>query len=280
MQTTHRKRWAAVGAAFGAGVATIVVASLSAFAGSGVAAGTASPVNTSPPTVSGTPQEDKQLHGDRGNWDNNPNSYAYAWLRCDNDGGSCSTIGGANTQNYTLKSADVGNTVRFRVRATNNDGTTEATSEPTAVIQKASTTPPTTTAPPTPSNGCPPSGSNQVSQMSLPAKLIIDQFQSNPSTLDGGTQSFTLRVHVSSTCGGPVSGALVYGTPTPFNQFGETQTNTASDGWATLSFSRQANYPVNGKQQILAMFLRASKPGENVLVGITGYRLVNVNVNL
>jgi hypothetical protein len=39
----------------------------------------------------------------------------------------------------------------------------------------------------------------------------------------------------------PASGVLVDGTPTPFNQFGETQTNTASDGWATLSFSRQPN---------------------------------------
>jgi hypothetical protein len=66
----------------------------------------------------------------------------------------------------------------------------------------------------------------------------------------------------------------------PGNNGAVTQSNTASDGWVTLSFSRQANYPVNGKQQILAMFLRASKPGENVLVGITGYRLVNVNVNL
>ena len=275
MQTTHKKRWTAIGAAFGAGVAAVVVASLSAFAGSGVAAGTAKPVNTSPPTISGTPQEGKQLHGDRGNWDNNPNSYAYAWLRCDNDGGSCSTIGGANTQNYTLKSADIGNTVRFRVRATNNDGTTTATSVPSAVIQKAST--PT---PPPPSNGCPPANSNQVSQMSLPARLIIDQFQSSPSTLDAGTQSFVLRVHITSTCGGSVQGAIVYGTPTPFNQFGETQSNTASDGWATLNFSRQANYPVNSKQQILAMFLRASKPGESVLAGITGFRLVNVNVNL
>ena len=76
-----------------------------------------------------------------------------------------------------------------------------------------------------------------------------------------------------------MQGALVYGTPTPFNQFGETESNTGSDGWATLTFNRQANFPVNGKQQILAMFLRASKPGENVLAGITGYRLVNVPVN-
>jgi len=140
-------------------------------------------------------------------------------------------------------------------------------------------TPPPATPPPAPT-GCPPAGSNQVSQMSLPARLIIDQFQSSPSTLDGGTQSFVLRVHITSTCGGSVQGAIVYGTPTPFNQFGETQSNTASDGWATLNFSRQPNYPVNGKQQILAMFLRASKPGESVLAGITGFRLVNVNVNL
>ena len=279
MQTTHRKRWVAVGAAFGAGVAAIVVASLSAFAGSGVAAGTASPVNTTPPSITGTAQEGKTLTASDGAW-TGATSFKYIWTRCNKGGNNCSNISGATSKTYKLTSADVGNTLRFRVRATNSDGTTEATSEPTAVIQKASTTPPTTTAPPTPANGCPPSGSNQVSQMSLPAKLIIDQFQSNPSTLDGGTQSFTLRVHVTSTCGGPVSGALVYGTPTPFNQFKETQTNTASDGWATLSFSRQANYPVNGKQQILAMFLRASKPGENVLAGITGYRLVNVNVNL
>ena len=111
-------------------------------------------------------------------------------------------------------------------------------------------------------------------------KYLFRLFQPQPSTLSGGTQSFVLRVHVTSTCGGPVQGALVYGTPTPFNQFDATQSNTGADGWATLNFSRQANFPVNGKQQILAMFLRASKPGENVLAGITGYRLVNVPVNL
>jgi len=274
MQTTHRKRWTAIGAAFGAGVAAVVVASLAAFAGSGVAASADKPVNTSPPTISGTPQEDKVLTGDRGNWSNSPDKFQFQWVRCDKDGGSCANIGGANKDTYTLKSADVGNTVRFRVRATNKDGDTTATSVPSAVIQKASTpTPP-------PSNGCPPSGSNSVSQMSLPARLIIDQFQASPQSLDRNTQSFQLRVHITSTCGGSVQGAIVYGTPTPFNQFGETQSNTANDGWATLSFNRQPNFPVNGKQQILAMFLRANKPGESTLAGITGFRLVNVNVSL
>jgi hypothetical protein len=275
MNTMQRKRWIAVGAAFGAGVATIVVSALGAFAGSGHAARTVAPDNTSPPTISGTPQEGSTLKADRGQWANNPTSYDYVWLRCDKNGGSCASISGATSRSYKLTSADVGNTIRFRVRATNASGSTNATSVPTAVIQKA--------APPTPSrpSGCPANGNpDQVSQMSLPAKLIVDQFQPQPSTLGRSTQSFVLRVHVTSTCGGPVQGALVYGTPTPFNQFGETQSNSGSDGWATLTFNRQANYPVNGKQQILAMFLRASKPGENVLAGITGYRLVNVPVNL
>ena len=177
-----------------------------------------------------------------------------------------------------LKAVDIGNTIRFKVQATNGDGSTSASSVPTAVITAATKpTPPPTT----PATGCPANGNpDQVSQMSLPARLILDQFDPQPSTLGGGTQSFVLRVHVTSTCGGPVQGALVYGTPTPFNQFRETQSNSGSDGWATLTFGRQPNFPVNGKQQILAMFLRASKPGENILAGITAYRLVNVPVNL
>jgi hypothetical protein len=273
MHTKQRKRWTALGAVFGAGVAAVVVAALAAFVTSGGAAGKVAPVNTSPPTISGTPQEGSTLKANRGEWSNSPTSYSYAWLRCEKNGGSCANISGATSREYKLTSADVGNTVRFRTRATNGSGSTNATSVPSAVITKA--------AAPPPANGCPANGNpDQVSQMSLPAKLIVDQFQSQPSPVTGGTQSFQFRVHVTSTCGGAVQGAIVYATPTPFNQFDETQSNSGSDGWATLTFSRQANFPVNGKQQILAMFVRASKPGENVLAGITGYRLVNVPVNL
>jgi len=275
MNTMQRKRWAAVGAVFGAGVAAVVVSALAAFVTSGSAASTAAPVNTTPPTISGVAQEDKTLKGERGDWSNNPKSFTWQWIRCDKNGGSCANIVGATTKAYKLTNVDVGNTIRFRVRATNADGTTPATSVPTAVVTKA------TVAPPPRGNGCPATGNpDQVSQISLPAKLIVDQFQPSPSSLNAGTQSFQLRVHVTSTCSGPVQGAQVYGTPTPFNQFGPTTGTTGSDGWATLSFDRQANFPVNGKQQILAMFLRAAKPGENVLVGITGYRLTNVPVNL
>jgi hypothetical protein len=273
MQATRRARWALLGGVFGAGIATVVVSAVTLFAGAGVAAGTAAPTNTSPPTVSGTPVEGNTLAGDRGQW-SNADHYDYFWLRCDHNGGSCANIGGANKTKYKLTSADVGNTVRFKVRASNSSGSTTVASDPTAVIQKKTPTPP-----PTPS-GCPAGNPKQVTQMSLPTKLVIDQFQSNPAVLTSGTQSFVLRVHVTSTCGGDVQGALVYGTATPFNQFTTAEQPTDATGWATLTLSRLTNFPVNHNQGILAMFLRARKSGENVLGGITGYRLVSVDVNL
>ncbi len=276
MGNTHRKRWLALGGAFGAGIAAVVVSALAAFAGSGTAARQAVPVNTKPPTISGTPQEGQSLHGDRGNWDNNPNKYDYFWLRCDKNGGSCATINGQTTRDYRLTSADVGNTVRFRVRATNGSGVSAATSVPSAVVQKA------TPAPPPRGDGCPPGGNpDQVANIQGPANLIIDQFVPDPGVVTRSTSTWTLKVHITSTCGGPVQGALVYGTATPFNQWTvPAEQVTGPDGYVTLTFQRMSGYPVSNHQELIAMFLRARKSGENVLAGITGYRLVSVPVDL
>ena len=279
MKSTPRKRWLLLGSAFGAGVATVVVSAFTLLAGTGVAASQAKPQPTTPPSISGTPQEGRTLTGDRGDWANSPTDYDYRWLRCGPNGGNCAVIVGQNERTYTLRAVDVGRTIRFRVTATNTDGKTNATSVPTAIITKAATPAPT---PPATSNGCPSGSPKQVSQMSLPTKLVIDRFESNPRVLTSGTQSFQLRVHVTSTspCGGDVQGALVYGTGTPFNQFTIEEQPTDSTGWASLTFQRLSNFPVNSKQGILAMFLRARKSGENVLGGVTGYRLVSVDVNL
>jgi hypothetical protein len=276
MRTTHRKRWLALGGAFGAGIAAVVVSML-AWAGSGTAARQAQPVNTSPPTISGTPQEGQNLHGDRGKWDNNPTSYTYAWLRCGKGGGNCATINGAITRDYKLITADVGSTIRFRVFATNASGSNPATSAPTQVVQKAAAPPP-----PSRGNGCPPGGNpDQVANIQGPANLIVDAWIPDPSIITRGTQSWTLKVHITSTCGGPVQGALVYGTATPFNQWTvPAEQATGPDGYATLTFQRLTGFPVSNVQELIAMFLRARKPGENVLAGITGYRLVSVPVNL
>ena len=98
---TRRKRWLLLGGVFGAGVGAVVVSALAIFAGAGIAAGQAKPVNSSPPTISGTPQEGKTLTGNRGTWDNTPTDYNYFWVRCDKNGGSCSNISGAHASNTT-----------------------------------------------------------------------------------------------------------------------------------------------------------------------------------
>jgi hypothetical protein len=241
-----------------------------------VVPGAGKPAASSPPTISGAPQEGKTLTGDRGKWTNNPGDYNYFWLRCDKNGGSCSGIGGAHAGTYTLTSADVGNRIRFRVQATNSDGSTTAASVPTAVVQSA-------VAPPPPrGNGCPPRGNpDQVAGITPPAALIIDTLQSDPQIVTNDTGTLIVRFHVTSTCGGPVQGALVYATATPYNQFSiPPEATTGSDGWAELRFQRLSGFPVSRRQQLIAMFVRARKPGESLLGGISARRLVSIRVNL
>lgn len=245
----------------------------------GVVKAAAKPDASSPPTVSGTPQEGKTLTGNRGNWKHDPTDFNYAWLRCDHNGGSCAAIGGANGTTYTLKSPDVGATLRFRVKAKNSEGSTTAASAPTAVIQRAVAPPPP---PPVRPVGCPPGGNpDQVANIGPPARLLIDTLQSNPRVVTRGTRTLVVRFHVTSTCGGPVQGALVYATATPYNQFSiPPEAATDSDGWATLVFTRLQGFPVSPRQQLITMFVRARKPGENPLVGISTRRLFSLPVSL
>jgi hypothetical protein len=238
----------------------------------------AKPENTSPPTISGTPAEGRTLNGNRGAWSHDPTSFDYFWLRCDRNGNNCATIGGARNTSYALTSADVGATLRFSVTARNSEGTTSATSVPTGVVQRPSPPPP----PPRPS-GCPAGNGkpDQVAGIVPPARLLVDGIRSDPRVVTGGTQALIIRFHVTSTCGGSVQGALVYATATPYNQFSiPPEAVTGSDGWATLVFRRLRGFPVSGRQQLLTIFVRARKPGENLLVGVSTRRLVSISVRL
>jgi hypothetical protein len=277
MHTIHRKRWALLGAVFGAGLAAVVVSAVALFAGSGVAAGFATPVNTSPPTISGTPQAGKILTGDRGKWSNKPTDFDFFWTRCDKTGGGCADIAGARDKKYTVTSADVGNTLRFKVVARNADGSTTSNSVPTAVITAAPAPPP-----PSRGGGCPPGGNpDQAASITPPARLLIDTLTSDPSVVGNSTQTLVVRFHVTSTCGGPVQGALVYATATPYNQFSiPPEVPTGADGWAELRFPRLSGFPVSRHQQLIALFVRARKSGENLLAGISTRRLVSVRVDL
>ena len=127
------------------GGAVLVVGAVATFAGTGTAASEVAPRNQSPPTISGTPREGSTLTARPGRWTGTePITFAYTFLRCDRNGGSCAAISGATdvrSRTYTLRGVDVGNTLRVRVTATNRDGERSATSVPTAVIRNAPTAP-------------------------------------------------------------------------------------------------------------------------------------------
>jgi hypothetical protein len=252
----------------------VVIGAVFGTASLGRAASSAAPSNTSPPTISGTPQDGQTLTADHGTWTGSPTSYSYQYQRCDKTGGSCAGISGANKRLYDLRSADVGHTLRVRVGAKNADGTTTATSVPTAVITDKPAAPAPT--------GCPSgTGTIQISQLTPPANLAITTFSSNPQVL--GRQVGTLAITAKVTaCGNrPVQGALVYAAAVPFNQFTVApETQSDANGMATLNEPQLSGYPASSRQQLLAVFIRARKTGEPQGQGVSTSRLVSFKVNL
>ena len=85
-------------------------------------------------------------------------------------------------------------------------------------------------------------------------------------------------MRVGSTCSGiDIKGASVYVTAVPYNQFTiPDEELTGDDGTATLVFRRDANFPASDQQQQLTLFIRATKPGEDPLAGVSTRRLVAV----
>lgn len=252
----------AIGAVFGA-------------ASSGRAATAAAPSEQSPPTISGTPQQGKSLTADHGTWNGTqPLKYAYQWRRCDATGGSCASISKATARLYDLVAADVGHTLRVHVTVSNHDGNASDTSVPTAVVTPAAAPPPAT--------GCPSgSGPTDVANVSPPAHLVIDAWTVSPNPIRRRPGSLTMRFHVTACGGRAVSGALVYATAVPFAQFTiPAETPTGADGWATMTMNQDAHYPASASQQLLAVFVRARKNGEDPLGGVSARRLVSFPVNL
>jgi hypothetical protein len=130
-------------------------------------------------------------------------------------------------------------------------------------------------------NGCPTNKSLKtapIADLSPPARLQIVAFDVLSGPINEQTNSFTMKVRVGSTCSVNIKGASVYVTAVPYNQFSiPAEELTGDDGTATLVFRRDANFPASSKQQQLTLFIRATKPGEDPLAGVSTRRLVAVS---
>ena len=256
-------------------IAAVAALTLAVVAATGMAAtnrSSAVPANTKAPVVSGTAEVGKNLTSTSGTWSGTaPFAFSYQWRRCDKVGGGCVSISGGTASTYTVLGADGGHTLRVAVTAKNREGTDSATSLATAVVP---------TATPVSNNGCPANKSLKtapIADLAPPARTQIEAFDVLSGPVNERTQTFTLKVRVGSTCGVNIKGASVYVTAVPYNQFTiPDEELTGDDGTATLVFRRDANFPASDQQQQLTLFIRATKPGEDPLAGVSTRRLVAV----
>jgi hypothetical protein len=120
-----------------------------------------------------------------------------------------------------------------------------------------------------------------VAQLSPPARLTVDRQDVSPPVIGKSTQQVQLRFHVSACNGRDVQGALVYVAAVPYEQFSiPPEIATGADGWASMTMTQLRGFPAANKQQLLVLFVRARKPGEALLGGISTRRLISAHVDL
>jgi concanavalin A-like lectin/glucanase superfamily protein len=105
------------------------------------------PEATETPEVTGRAWEKRALAASPGSWTGTLGAYSYQWRRCDKTGGSCEDVPDATDPEYTVHAKDIGGTIRVAVTASNDGGSTTATSGPTAVVTRAPALPTFTSAP-------------------------------------------------------------------------------------------------------------------------------------
>jgi hypothetical protein len=228
-----------------------------------VSASGRAPVVTRLPSLSGTPQQGATLTVDRGDWaGTRPIHFDFTWQRCDATGHNCSTfLAHSRVKTYTLTAGDVGHEMRIEVTAKNVHGSTSVFSNPTGVV-----TPP-----------APPATSIAVARVSLPDRLVIDKVSFSPNPIVSRSAPVTARFHVADTKGLSVQGALVYALGLPYGLvYGAPEQPTDASGWATITIQPTRNMPLSRGD--LVLFVRARKPGDNLLAGVSSRRLVQVGI--
>jgi hypothetical protein len=224
----------------------------------------ARPANTTEPSISGTPAVGQRLTANRGEWVGNaPITYSFQWLRCNANGEDCAEIPAATDTAYIVQQADANRTIRVRVTARNDAGTRSALSNSTARVGSGQPAPP-------------PSGALPASSLQVAGdRLVVAQVVFSPNPVRSRTATIMARVRVTARGGRPVSGALVFMRATPRVVQGQTRP-TAADGWATLRFLPNRQFPQPRSGFNVQFFIKAYRTNDPPLGGVAGYRLVQV----
>jgi len=257
-----------------AGAAAMAVASAVGIAGASTAANP--PTVRSLPSVAGQAVVGRTLTARNGSWGGTkPLTYSYQWRRCGPGGGNCADLTGATAQTYVLVSADQAHRMRVRVTVANSAGSSSAVSGPSGVVRAAPSSPP-----PGPSGQVKLADgkvSIPVTSVSSPQRLIVSGVEFQPLVVRS-RDPFTARFRVTDTRGLVVRGALVYMLGLPYGRIANVpEQQTGTDGWVTFQVQPTARLPlVNGGA--LVVFVRARKPGESLLAGVSTRRLVQVRL--
>jgi hypothetical protein len=231
-----------------------------------VASSGTAPANTKAPTLSGSAQQGSTLKVDPGTWSGTtPITFDYTWQRCDANGNNCSTFitHNAGATSYTLGPADVGHTVRVEVQAKNAHGSSYVYTKPTGVVEAPKQTQSANVV--------------AVSNVSLPDRLVIDRVSFSPNPVTSRNTPITARFHVADTKGLSVQGALVFALGLPYGwTYNAPEQATDANGWATLTIRPTRNMPL--RRGDLVMFIRARKPGDSLLAGVSTRRLVQEGI--
>ena len=100
------------------------------------------PLLSTPPTIVGPPEAGELLAAVPGAWEGGkPLTFTYQWRRCDAAGANCLPITAATGESYRPVTADVGHSLKVFVTAASAAGTASATTDPTAAVSPAGTSP-------------------------------------------------------------------------------------------------------------------------------------------
>jgi hypothetical protein len=227
------------------------------------------PANSKAPTISGSAVVGNDLTAAVGTWvGDTPLTYSYQWVHCDNQGNACANIAGASKSTYNVVQANVGDTIRVKVSATNSKGDASAFSDQTAVVQDASGGGGIITLP---------DGTKSVAVADIPKgeRLIVDTVQFDPNPVTSRSTPIQVKIRIKDTRNYVVRGAYVFLRSTPIVSSTPTDAQTANDGTITYSVQPRSDFPIKTGYSV-QFYVKAYRKGDPTLAGIAGYRLVQV----